>query len=57
MDIPYNQWYSPEKKPKGSQSIKIKLSLDIFNGILNKNIDSANYIFLQAIVYYLLKIE
>lgn len=57
VDIPFNQWYSPENKPKGAQSIKINITEDILNGILDKTIDVTKYIFLLAISYYLIKIE
>lgn len=56
-DIPYNQWYSPEGKAKGAQSIKIKMSIDTLEDILNKSIDVTNYICMLSIVFYLLKIE
>lgn len=56
-DIPFNQWYSPENKPKGAQSIKIYITDDILNGILDKTIDVTKYIYMLAISYYLIKIE
>ena len=56
-DIPFNQWYSPENKPKGAQSIKINITDDILNGILDKTIDVTKYIYMLAISYYLIKIE
>lgn len=57
LEIPFNQWYSPENKPKGGQSIKINITDDILNGILDKTIDVTKYIFMLAISYYLIKIE
>lgn len=56
-DIPFNQWYSSENKPKGAQSIKINITDDILNGILDKTIDITKYIYMLAISYYLIKIE
>ena len=51
--IPYNQWYSNGIV----QSIKIQLSLDRLNRIIDKSYDVAPYVFIFCILFYLLKIE
>ncbi|MCI9626319.1 MAG: helix-turn-helix transcriptional regulator [Clostridia bacterium] len=55
--IQYNIWYSPENKPKGAQSIKIRMEESRLNDILDKKIDVTRYIYLLSIVFYLIKIE
>jgi transcriptional regulator with XRE-family HTH domain len=56
-NIPFNQWYSSDGKPKGAQSIKIKMSETLINDILNKTVDVTKYIYILSIAYYLIKIE
>ena len=55
--IPYNQWYHSNQKNGIAQSIKIKLSEDRLNRILDKAYDVAPYVFIFCILFYLLKIE
>ncbi|MCR5335331.1 MAG: helix-turn-helix domain-containing protein [Synergistes sp.] len=55
--IAFNQWYHQKEIGGNAQSIKIKLSEQNQNGILDGRIDVAPYIFVFCIVFYLLKIE
>lgn len=55
--IPYNQWYQSDQKEGIAQSIKIKLSEERLNRILDKTYDVAPYVFIFCILFYLLKIE
>lgn len=55
--IPLNQWYRSKRHSEFATSIKIFLSEDKFNKILNKEKDVAPYVFIFCILYYLLKIE
>ncbi len=54
--IEFNRWFSP-KNNNNSQSIKISLDECDFNGILDKEIKFASYIFVFSIAFYILKIE
>lgn len=57
--IPYNQWVRSETKENGDfrNSVKIKLSIEFLNGLLEKKIDTSPYLYIRAIVFYLLKIQ
>lgn len=52
-----NQWYHQKQKEGNAQSIKICLSEKQLGEILDKKYDVAPYIFIFAIMFYLLKIE
>lgn len=53
--IQCNKWY-PSRTSKGG-AIKIHMTKDIFEGILDKTILSTSYVFVFCILYYILKIE
>ncbi len=55
--ITCNEWYASETDGENVQSIKIKMSLDSLNKILDKKQDRIPYIFLFCIVFYILKIR
>lgn len=55
--IPFNQWYHQEHLGEATQSIKIRLTEERLNKILDKEYDVAPYVFVFCILYYLLKIE
>ena len=55
--ISYNQWYHPKQKKDLEQSIKIQLSENRLNRILDKGYAAAPYVFIFCILFYLLKIE
>lgn len=55
-DLPYNLWF--ERSDSDSKmSIKIHLSVEEVNEILNGNTKACNYVTMQAIVHYLHKIK
>ena len=53
--IEYNVWYA--KGSSGMHSIKMLLSVQILDGILDRKITSAPYVIMQSIVFYILKIS
>lgn len=55
--IEYNQWYRRKDQDNNATSIKIKLSEGKMEDILEKKYDVVPYVFIFAIMYYLLKIE
>lgn len=55
--IGYNQWYQRKDPDNNAKSIKIKLSESKMEDILEKKYDVVPYVFIFAIMYYLLKIE
>lgn len=55
--IAFNQWYHQKEIGGNAQSIKIRLSENKQDGILDGRIDVAPYVFIFCIVFYLLKIE
>lgn len=55
--IPINQWYHPSSNKDNTHSIKISLSLENLNNILDYKKDVAPYVFIYCILFYLLKIE
>ena len=55
--IAYNQWYHQKQRGGSSQSIKIKLSENQMNAILDREYDLAPYVFVFCILYYDIKIE
>lgn len=55
--IACNQWYHQKQKEGNAQSIKISLSEKSLDAILDKKYDVAPYVFIFAIMFYLLKIE
>ena len=55
--ITSNQWYHPKQKNGNEQSIKIQLSENRLNRILDKGYAAAPYVFIFCILFYLLKIE
>lgn len=55
--IAYNQWYHQKQRGGSSQSIKIKLSENQMNAILDREYDLAPYVFVFCILYYVIKIE
>jgi len=54
-DIEVNVWYSA--RVGNGTSIKISLSKTLFDGILDKSIESTSYVFVFCILFYVLKIE
>lgn len=53
-DLPDNEWY--ERITEGSaMSIRMNLSIDTVQGIVEGEITSSNYVTVQAIIYYLFK--
>jgi len=54
---PYNKWWAKDDAPTNATSIKIKLEESDFINILSKKKDTAPYIYLLSISYYLIKIE
>lgn len=57
LSITYNQWYYQKQIGGSAHSIKIKLSEDQMNAILDKEYDLAPYVFVFCILYYTIKIE
>lgn len=55
--IEFNQWYHQSSIGGNAQSIKIKLSEQRMNAILDKEVDVAPYVFVFCILFYILKIE
>ncbi len=55
--IPFNQWYSRKESKGNASSIKINLSEDTLNKILDNKTKNGPYIFVFAILFYLTKIE
>ncbi len=55
--IPFNQWYHSKQAGEDAQSIKIYLSEDKLNKILDKGFRSVPYIFILCVLFYLIKIE
>lgn len=55
--IEFNQWYHRPHTDGYSQSIKIRLTEQQMNNILDKTIDVSPYIFVFSILFYTLKIE
>lgn len=56
-NIPYNQWYHQDRIGGSAQSIKIKLLPELFDSILDRTVDISPYVFVFAIMYYILKIN
>lgn len=55
--IPFNQWYHQDRIGGNAQCIKIHLSEEKMNAILDYKCDVAPYIFVFSILFYILKIE
>jgi transcriptional regulator with XRE-family HTH domain len=55
--IPHNQWFQPRRTEDGAQSIKMQMSNTQLDDILDRNTDVSPYIFVYAIVFYILKTE
>lgn len=55
--ILFNQWFHQKRIGGSAQSIKIKLSENQMNKILDRQIDVAPYIFVFCILFYVFKIE
>ena len=55
--LPINQWYHYSLKSDTTHSIKIHLAERQLDDILDKHLDSAPYVFVMCILFYLLKIE
>lgn len=62
-NTPVNVWYAPNRRAneteeaQGRQKIKIDMDIELMSGVLDKKIDSINYTYMLALVFYLLKIE
>ena len=54
---PYNEWFQTDGSNPNARFIKISISEQLFNGIMNRAITKTAYIYIFAIVFYLLKIE
>lgn len=55
--IPFNQWYSRKESNGNAHSIKIHLTDKALDDILDGKLQQSPYVFILAIVFYLLKIE
>jgi len=55
--ISYNQWYHKNRIEGGAQFIKIRISSKLLDAILDKEADVSPYVFVYAIMFYVLKIE
>lgn len=55
--IVYNQWYHRVRDGESAQCIKINLSENLMNGILDNKFEVSSYVFVFCILFYLLKIE
>ncbi len=56
-DHPFNTWWARDNAPTDATSIKIKIAENDFYDILSKKKDTASYVFVLAIAFYLIKIE
>jgi len=55
--ISHNQWYHQGRIGGSAQSIKIQIDLKQLEAILNQEADVSPYVFVFAIMFYVLKIE